>query len=312
MLCDGTSPNGSFKILFAPQITISRGLSTEVTLTISHDGEIGAATLGTASLPTGVTATFSPATISDETESVKLTLTAADNATLGNGVVTLTATGDEVDYRTDVAVVVQVRGDFVVTFSPASVTMTQGETRTVTVGLNRVQQFGQTVSLAVTPTTTGMTTTISPTSIDASNPDATATLTISATTEALTGNKSFSVIGTTEGLTERTSVLAVTVNAKPTITIHVAQSSFDAIRGQSMTVNVAVTRINFDGSVSIAASGQPSGVSVSSGSSVGETVPVTFTTSASAPVGAYTITLTGSGSGVANSTTTFVLNVKEP
>jgi hypothetical protein len=166
------------------------------------------------------------------------------------------------------------------------------------------------VSLAVTPTTTGMTTTISPTSIAGADPDATATLTLSATTEALTGNKTFNISGTTEGLADRTSVLNVTVNAKPAITIHVAQSSFDAIRGQSTTVNVAITRINFDGSVSIVASGQPSGVTVSSGPSLGETIPVTFTTSASAAVGAYTITLTGSGSGVASSTTTFVLNVK--
>lgn len=310
MLCDGTGPNDSFKILFAPQITLSRGLSTEVTLTISHDGEIGATTLSASSLPPGVTAQFSLATIEDATESVKLTLTAADDAALGNGSVKIRATGDEVNYETEMAVVVQVRGDFAVTLSPASVTMTQGETKTVTIGLNRLQQFGQNVSLAVTPTTTGMTTTISPTSINASNPDATATLTLSATTEALTGNKTFNITGTTEGLAERTSVLNVTVNAKPTITIHVAQSSFDAIRGQSTTVNVAITRINYDGSVSIAASGQPSGVTVSSGSSLGETIPVTFTTSAGAAVGAYTITLTGSGSGVASSTTTFVLNVK--
>jgi uncharacterized membrane protein len=310
MLCDGTGPNDSFKILFAPQTTISRGLSTEVTLTISHDGSIGATTLGTSALPSGVTAQFTPATIDDATESVKLTLSATNDATLGNGAVKITAKGDEVNYETEMAVVVQVRGDYAITFSPASVTMTQGETKTVTVGLNRLQQFGQSVSLAVTPTTTGMTTTLSPTSINASNADATSTLTISATTAALTGPKTFTVTGTTEGLGDKSSVLTVTVNAQPSIALHVAQSSFDAIRGSSTDVNVAITRINYDGSVSIAASGQPSGVTVSSGASVGTTIPVTFTTSASAPVGAYTITLTGSGSGVSNSTASFTLNVK--
>ena len=304
LLCgDPSGPNGDFQISFAPQITIPRGAATPVTLTISHSGsgELPATTLVADTLPSGVTVAFSPATISDATESVTMTVTAGSVAALGNARIALHATNAEgLDYHTGLGVVISVRGDFQIQFVPTSLSINQGETKTVEVGIVRLQEFDQPVTLTVGPPTTGMTTSLSPTSF--STGVNAVTLTVAASTASIPGTKQFNVTGTTDGLAERIGALQVTVVAQPAITISLPPST-SVVKGSSSNLNVGINRINYTGSVALSITGLPSGLTISSGPTLGDQGTITITASAGAVSGAYTITIQATGTGVSASGT---------
>lgn len=305
MLCE--EPGDSFNISFPPSTTVPRGKSAQVTLTISHTGELPSTTLAAEQLPAGVTASFSPATISDETDAVTMTLTATNDAALGNAKVTIHASNEAgLDYRTDMAFVVEVRGDFQIQFAPTTLTMNQGETKTVQVQILKLQEFDQPIALTVGPATTGMTTTLDPTTIASGS--TTSTLTIAANDAALTGSKTFNITGTTEGLAERVGVLQVTVNQRPAITLSAA-GSHSVIKGGSSSFPVNINRMNFTGSVAFSVSGLPANVTYSAGSTVGDQGTITFTAASNAASGTYSLTITATGSGISSATTNLTLTI---
>lgn len=88
----GPAPTSGYTLsLTPPSITVERGASAQVTITaVREAGFSGTITLGTATLPSGVTATFSPATLGAGVSTATLTIAAGSAATIGSGPLTVT------------------------------------------------------------------------------------------------------------------------------------------------------------------------------------------------------------------------------
>src|SRR5262249_9806337 len=96
--------NAEFALSANPAaVTVAQGASATSTITVSRLNGFASAVAFTASgLPTGVTATFNPATTSTTGTTSVLTFTAAANAALGTTAVTITGTGGGLSRTTTV------------------------------------------------------------------------------------------------------------------------------------------------------------------------------------------------------------------
>jgi len=110
-----------------------------------------------------------------------------------------------------------------------------------------------------------------------------------------------------------TQTASLTVTAGPDYTLSASPTSLSITQGTSGTSTVTVTPQNgFSGSVSLSASGLPTGVSASfSPNSATTTSTLTFAASNTATTGKATVTITGSSGSLIN-TTTITLTVTPP
>ncbi|MBA3918961.1 MAG: hypothetical protein C0516_10295 [Gemmatimonas sp.] len=194
----------------ASTLSLSAGATVSTAITIVRVGSFaGDVTLAATGLPTGVTASFAPATLSGATLTSTLTLTAAANATLGAATVTITASGAGITARTsNVALTVAAAQGFSLT--AGAVSLTQGGTATSTVNITRTGGFAAAVGLAISGLPTGVTATINPTSVTGTS----ATITFNAASNAATGNFTATVTGTATGLANVTTTIAGSVTAQ--------------------------------------------------------------------------------------------------
>jgi len=136
-------------------------------------------------------------------------------------------------------------------------------------------------------------------------------LTLTASSTATTGSSTVTITGTS-GTLSATTTITLTVNTKPTpgFTLASSPSSLTINQGSSGTSTISVTDVGgFTGSVTLAASGLPSGVTASFGTNptTGSSV-LTLTASSTAATGPSTVTITGT-SGTLSATTTIALTV---
>ena len=134
--------------------TVTRGQSVKYTVSITPtNGFTGTVALTTSKLPTGVTGSFNPASVtinSTATASSVLTVAASSTATLGSASFTITGTSGKVDgsVTAGLSVSATVSSSLTLNATPASVTMAPGATAVYTLALTR-QNFTDSVSLAV-------------------------------------------------------------------------------------------------------------------------------------------------------------------
>jgi hypothetical protein len=136
-------------------------------------------------------------------------------------------------------------------------------------------------------------------------------LTLTASSTAAPGTYPISITGASSTLTA-TANFAVNVTTKvtPSFTLAASPSSLSVTQGSSATDTITVTDTGgFTGSVTLAASGMPSGVTAAFGTNptTGSSV-LTLTASSTATTGAATITIKGT-SGSLTATTTIALTV---
>jgi hypothetical protein len=281
-------------------MTVGRGNFTTSYVNVSPQfGFTGSVTLAVAGLPSGVTASFSPNPISNG--SSLLTLTASSTASLGQYNVIITGTSGSATASTPMSVGVYAPAFTLYDYS--NVAIGQGSSAASYVNVTPQYGFTGTVSLAVSGLPSGVTATFSPNPI--SNGSSLMTLTASST--AALGQYTAIITGTSGSLTATTPITvgvyvpSFTLSDYPSVAIN---------QGASGTSNVNVTpQYGFTGSVSLAASGLPSGVTATfapnptTGSSV-----MTLTASNPATPGTFVVTITGT-SGNVTATTTMNLTV---
>ncbi len=132
-----------------------------------------------------------------------------------------------------------------------------------------------------------------------------------ATTSAAPGSYSATIRATGSGVSEATTTMSVVVQPTPVVTLSATPGTITLNQGASGAVQLALTRTNFIGSVTITSSNVPSGVTVTVDPSATATnaATVTVVTTAQAAVGSTIITLRASSAGIADATTTFTLTV---
>lgn len=272
--------------------TVAAGNSTSYTVNVGAvSGFTGAVNLTTGTLPSGVTATFSPSSVSGSGSST-LTLTTSSSTPVGLYTVTIVGTSGSSSRSTPVSLSVG-GADFSVAVSPSSITtnISTSATYTVTVGL--VNGFTGTVNLNITGVPSGSTAAFNPVSL--STPG-TSTLTI--TVGANTASRSYPLVitGTSNSGTHSAAATLVVALSDFAISLDTPWMTFPA-SGGTATRNVTTTVANgFTKTITLSTTGLPIGATSSfnpttitgAGTSV-----LTVTTTAGVSAGTYNLAVTG-------------------
>ncbi|HEY6970225.1 MAG TPA: hypothetical protein VJA94_13545 [Candidatus Angelobacter sp.] len=200
--------------------------------------------------------------------------------------------------------------DYSVSATPASQTVTQGNSTSYTVTVTPTGGFTGTVTLSASGLPANASATFNPPSVTTSG---TSTMTVTTASTTPTGSFPLTITGTST--TTHTTSVTLVVNA-PVVgdfSISAAPASATVTAGNGTSYTATVTGSGgFTGNVTFSASGLPAGASASfnptsvtgSGSST-----MSVTTSTTTPAGTYTLTITGtSGSLVHSTTVTLVVN----
>jgi endoglucanase len=191
--------------------------------------------------------------------------------------------------------------DFSLTGSPTTLTVAQGACATSTITVTAVNGFTGTVTFSVGGLPAGVTATINGT-----------TITFCASSTAATGSFSVTVTGTS-GTLSHSITIPLTVTGAPDFSLSASPATLSLAQGATANSTITVSSVNhFSGTVALAASGLPAGVTASfSPASTTSTSTLTLTASSTATLGAATITVTGT-SGTLSHTATIALTVTKP
>ncbi len=193
----------NFSLSASPtSVTITQGgagsLST-IRLT-PVNGFTGGASLVASGLPSGVTAVFGTNPV---TSTSVLTLTASSTAATGTVTVTITGTSGSLVHTTTVGLTVNAAaaGNFTLSASPTSLTVTRGSHGTSTITIHPTNGFVGSVTLSATGMGTGVTAAFAPTATKT-----TSVLTLTAASSASTGRFTITVHGVSGSLTHTTTI----------------------------------------------------------------------------------------------------------
>jgi uncharacterized membrane protein len=200
-----------------------------------------------------------------------------------------------------------------IALSSSTLSVTAGQTGTVTVNLTRSGGFTGDVAVAVEGLPAGVTFTATPASLGSAVTSTVITITVPA--NAAAGTSNLTVRATGSGVTAQTAALALTIVAAPApnYTLAVSPATATVAAGGNTTVTVNITRTNFTGGITLAATGLPAGVTAAfnpTGANTGNTATLTLTAAANAAANAgATVTVTGTATGITDKTATFQLAV---
>jgi hypothetical protein len=202
--------------------------------------------------------------------------------------------------------------DFTVSASPSSQTVAQGGNTSYTATITAVNGFTGAVGLAASGLPSGATASFSPTSVSGSG---STTLAISTSASTPTGTFPITITATSGTTLQHTAQVALVVNSATTadFALTATPTSQTITQNSSASYKATVSPLNgFNGVVTFAASGLPSGATASfspisvtaSGSST-----LTITCPGTTPPGNYTVTITAS-SGSTQHKATVTLGIK--
>jgi hypothetical protein len=194
--------------------------------------------------------------------------------------------------------------DFSISANPSSLSVFQGGSGTSTISTAVTSGASQTVNLSASGQPPGTTVSFNPTSVAAGG---SSTMTVNVGSGTATGNYTITVTGTGASGTHTTTVgLTVTTPPPADFSISANPATMSLPQGASgtSTINTTVTS-GLAQTVSLSASGQPAGTTVSfnpSSVTAGGSSTMTVTVGTGTPTGSFTITVTGTGSSVTHTT----------
>ncbi len=296
--------------------TIVQSATTTIPVTVTRtNGFTGPIDVAVTGLPAGITA--GPLSIADGATTGTLTLTASAAAVASATPVniTLTASGTGVTAQTaTVALTVNAAATpgFTLTAAPAALSATAGQGGTSTVTLARTGGFAGNIALTVEGAPAGVTATLNPTSLTGTA--TTSTLTLASTGATVPGTYNLTVRGTSAGQTDRTAVVAFTVNAAPGITVALAPAALSVVQGANATSTITLARVGgLTGDIALTATGLPTGATIAFApatvTGTTTTSVATLTAGAATPAGTYNVVITGTGTGGVVGTQTLAFTV---
>jgi len=283
----------------ASSLTVAQSASNTDTITVTGiDGFNGSVELSASGLPNGVTAQFGT---NPTTGSSVLTLTASSSAATGTSTITITGTSGSLTATTAISLTVTGAG----VCTPTAITpflQVNGAAWTQT-NIATVAS-GATVNLGPQPTTGGSWSWTGPGGFTSTTRQVNAIpLTVGADTFVATFTNTSSCISK--------EIFTITVTGTGAgFTLGPSPSSVSIAQGSSGTDTIAVTDTGgFTGTVTLAASGLPSGVTAAFGTNPTTASSVVMLTASSAATpGTYPVTILGT-SGSLTASTTFSLIV---
>jgi uncharacterized membrane protein len=283
----------------ASAVSVIPGFTATLGITAKLNGKTGDITFSASSLPTGVTAAFSPAKVTTA-GSTTLTLTAAANATPGTYNIKVTGTASAGAASITVPLTVVNQPSLTLTAARAYIDVAAGASATTTLTTTRSSTFNAAVAFAITGLPTGATAKFTPASIAAPGAGST-TLQVTLPLTTKGGTYPATVTATGGGVTK---TLLVSINALPApdFSMVLSASSMKVAPGASGTFYVTTIRtVSFDSAIAVSVSGMPTGVTASQGTiakpgSGIATMGITVGTSTAG--GSYTLTVTATGAGV--------------
>ena len=304
----GTTPD--FSLTANPtSVSVTQGGSGSSTLTVGAlNGFTGAVAFAASGLPAGVTASFSPTSTSGAGTST-VTFTASSTATAGTANVTITGTSGSLSHTASVALTVtSVQPNFSLTASPAALSVAQGGSGASTITVVPLNGFTGSVALSTGTLPAGVTASFSPTSATT-----TSTVTFAASSTAAAGTSTVTVTGASGNLTHTVTITLTVTSNQLSFNLAASPATLSVAQGASGSSTITVTPVNgFSGTVSLTASGLPTGVTASfSPASTTTSSTVTFAASSTATAGTANVTITGT-SGSLTATATIALTVTTP
>jgi uncharacterized membrane protein/fibronectin type 3 domain-containing protein len=299
----------NFTISASPSsLSIAQGSPGTSTITTTVSGGFSSAiSLSATGAPTGTTVSFNPSTIpAPGAGSSTMTITVGASTPVGTYPITVTGNGGGIQRSTTVTLTVTAPPNFTISASPSSLSVAQGSPGTSTITTTVSGGFSSPIGLSATGAPTGTTVSFNPSTIPAPGAG-TSTMTITVGSSTPVGTYPITVTGNGGGIQQSTTV-TLTVTAPSNFTISASPSSLSiqqANQGTS-TITTAISG-GFNSSISLSASGVPSGTTVSfnpkptpapgSGNST-MTIMV-----GSTATGTYPIIVTGNGGGIQQSAT---------
>ncbi len=321
------TPTKDFSLGVAPSsVSVAAPVSgtspASYTATVTPSGGFtGSVTLSMSGCPTGVTCPASVAVSVSSTSAVSQALVAqvGSSARAGTYSLTVKAVSGKLSHSQTVALVVP-KKDFSVTASPLSVSVTKPTSGSATAPaytatVSPLNGFTGSVSVSLSNCPSGVTCPASKTvSITTTSGAQSVALAATVSSSATPGTYTLLVAGSGGGLLHYVSVsLVIQSDTSSTFTMSASPTSQAVLQGDSTTFQATVTPSTFTGTVSLAATGLPSGATanftpaslpVSGSTSASSTLTVTTTTST--PTGTYALTITGTSGSQSHSGTVYL------
>jgi hypothetical protein len=273
--------------------------SYSVALTV-NSGFSGTVNFSVSGLPAAATPVFSPASLS-ASGTTTLAITTSSTTPAGTYPLTITANDGSITRTAAVTLLVDPVGDFGLSISPPSQTVSPGENAGYGVTVSASGGFTATVSLSVSGLPTGATATFNSNSVQGSG---LVSLAVVPAANTPPGNYTFTVTGSSGPLVH--TATATLVIAKPSDFTIAAPPSITVKRNSSGSVVVTISAQNgFTGAVNFSVSGLPSLVTTTfkptsvTGSG---TSTLTFVVDHRAGQGSFPITVTGASGLLVHST----------
>ena len=290
-------------------VTIGPGASGGVTVGIKGAAGFDAGvSLSVSGLPAGVTASFSPASVSAPgSGNSTLTFTAASGAGAADTTVTITASGGSVVQTFPVTLIVSTTPGCTLSATVTAFTLNPSSTASTQVSCGSViGGFKTALKLGISGAPEGVTMSASPTSVTPGT--ASSKVTIATSSSAPVGAYSFNLTATGGGLS-LTLPVTLTINPAPTFTLSMSPTSLSVLQGTPGGVTVTSAHVGtFDSSVAWSISGLPTGVTASfspatiaapgDGSSA-----LTIQVGSTATAGTYQVTIKGTAAGISKTLT---------
>ncbi|HWZ44116.1 MAG TPA: alkaline phosphatase family protein [Candidatus Saccharimonadales bacterium] len=304
-----------FTLSLSPSsLSVTQGNTGSTTISTSALGGFNSAvSLSASGLPTGVTASFSPASVSTPGSS-NLVLTAASTAATGPFTVTITGNGGGIAHTATLSLTVNAAqvADFTVNASPSSLSLAQGTSGSSTITTSVAGGFNSAVALSISGLPTGVTASFSTASIAAPG-SGSSTLTFTASSTATAGTANVTVTATGGSVTHTAVIsLTITANQAADFVFSASPTSLSVAQGTSGSATISSAILGgFNAAISLSASGTPAGVTASFNPASlaapgGGNSTLTITASGTAATGTFNLTLTAVGSGITHTTTVAV------
>jgi hypothetical protein len=276
------SATPSFTLSASPTAHTMTPSSTRTsTMTVTpQNGFTGTVSYAASGLPAGVTASFAGNVV---------TFTASSSAPAASANVTITGTSGSIVRTTPVAVTVSgTSARFTLSASPSSHVIPRTGRSSSAITVTPIGGFTDTVALSVSNLPSGVTATISGTTV---------TFIVSST--APNGTGTATITGTSGSLSATTNVQITVSSSAPDYFLSASPSTLTLPQGGTVSSRVTVNGANgFNGNVGFGFRGLPAGVSASMNPPNSTTaMTITFSAQPNAQTGTFTITVTGDYAG---------------